>query len=184
MHGRRLLGLGGLLALALMTSVWLGAGGASASGGLGPDGTSTKSGGGKAGGSAFPVRGRHTYGDGIGAGRGHQGQDILADCGRKVVAARPGRVRFVDYQASGAGHYVVVKGKGRKDYDYVYMHLLKRLSVRKGERVSAGEQIGRVGSTGRSSACHLHFEMWTAPGWYRGGSVTDPKPFLKRWDRR
>jgi murein DD-endopeptidase MepM/ murein hydrolase activator NlpD len=184
MHGRRLLGLGGLLALALMTSVGLGAGGASASGGLGPDGTSTKSGGGKSDSSAFPVRGRHTYGDGIGAGRGHQGQDILADCGRKVVAARPGRVRFVDYQASGAGHYVVVKGKGRKDYDYVYMHLLKRLSVRKGERVKAGEQIGRVGSTGRSSACHLHFEMWSAPGWYRGGSVEDPKPFLKRWDRR
>jgi murein DD-endopeptidase MepM/ murein hydrolase activator NlpD len=185
MHGRRLLGLGGFLALALMTSIWLGAVGASASGGLGPEGTSTKSGdGGKSGGSAFPIRGRHTYGDGLGAGRGHQGQDIMANCGKKVVAARAGRVRFVDYQASGAGHYVVVKGKGGKKLDYVYMHLLKRLSVRKGERVSAGEQIGQVGSTGRSSACHLHFEMWSAPGWYRGGDVINPKPHLKRWDRR
>lgn len=185
MHGRRLFGLGSLIALALMTSALFAAGWASASGGMGPDGTSQTSGDGDGkGGSAFPVQGRHTYGDGLGAGRGHQGQDIMADCGTRVVAARPGRVRFVDYQASGAGHYVVVKGKGRNDYDYVYMHLLKRLSVRKGERVKAGEQIGRVGSTGRSTACHLHFEMWSAPGWYRGGSIVDPKPFLKRWDRR
>ena len=182
MHGR-LLGLGGLLALALMTSIWFAASGASASGGVGPEGTSTKSGGGKSG-SAFPVRGRHTYGDGLGASRGHEGQDIMAGCGKRVVAARPGRVRFVDYQASGAGHYVVVKGTGKKAYDYVYMHLLKRLSVRKGERVRAGELIGKVGSTGRSSACHLHFEMWSAPGWYRGGNVANPKPHLKRWDRR
>lgn len=182
MNGRRLLGLGGLLALTLLASIWFSAGGASASGGVGPEGSSV-SGGGEAG-SAFPIRGRHTYGDGIGAGRGHQGQDIMSDCSNKVVAARPGRVRIVDYQASGAGNFVVVAGKGGKDYDYVYMHMLKRLSVREGERVEAGEQIGLVGSTGRSSACHLHFEMWSAPGWYRGGSLEDPKPFLKRWDRK
>lgn len=182
MNGRRLLGLGGLLALTLLASIWFSAGGASASGGVGPEGSSVSDGGSSD--SAFPIRGRHTYGDGIGAGRDHQGQDIMSDCSNKVVAARPGRVRLVDYQASGAGHYVVIKGKGRKDYDYVYMHMLKRLSVREGERVEAGEQIGLVGSTGRSSACHLHFEMWTAPGWYRGGSIEDPKPFLKRWDRK
>ena len=174
----RLLGRGGLLALALLTMTGLAVSGALASGGL-----STGGGGGGEKDGAFPVRGKHTYGDGLGAGRGHQGQDILASCGKKVVAAEPGRVRLVDYQASGAGHYVVVKGKG-KSYDYVYMHMLKRLSARKGERVKAGEQIGRVGSTGRSTACHLHFEMWRAPGWYRGGRLTDPKPFLKRWDRK
>lgn len=182
MNGR-LVGRSGLLALALLAVTGLVAGGAIASGGLSTGG----SGGGKGKGTkgAFPVRGKHSYGDGLGAGRGHQGQDILAGCGKKVVAAEPGRVRFVDYQASGAGHYVVVKGKGRDNrYDYVYMHMLKRLSVRRGERVRAGEQIGRVGSTGRSTACHLHFEMWRAPGWYRGGRLTNPKPFLKRWDRK
>jgi murein DD-endopeptidase MepM/ murein hydrolase activator NlpD len=181
MNGRSFLGLGGLLALALLTSIWLTAGWALASGGITPEGPSAD---GQGGSSAFPVRAKHTYGDGLGAGRGHEGQDIMAECGKKVVAARAGRVRIVDYQGSGAGHHVVIKGKGRKDYDYVYMHMLKRLSVREGERVSAGEQIGRVGSTGRSSACHLHFEMWQAPGWYRGGSLEDPKPFLKRWDRK
>ena len=43
---------------------------------------------------------------------------------------------------------------------------------------------GVVGSTGRSTACMLHFEMWTAPGWYRGGKVADPTPYLKDWDRK
>jgi murein DD-endopeptidase MepM/ murein hydrolase activator NlpD len=181
MNGRRLLGAGGSLALGLLAAILLAAAGALASGGVAPEGSSADS---ESGGSAFPVRGKHTYGDGIGAGRGHKGQDIMAACGKKVVAARPGRVRIVDYQGSGAGNYVVVKGKGRKDYDYVYMHMLKRLSVRAGERVRAGQQIGRVGSTGRSSACHLHFEMWKAPGWYRGGRLENPKPFLKRWDRK
>jgi len=176
MNGR-LLGRSGLLILTLLTTIGLAVGVALASGGL-------SAGGGKGKGSAFPIRGKHTYGDGLGAGRGHQGQDILAGCGKKVVAARAGRVRRVAYQASGAGHYVVVKGKGKGAYDYVYMHMLKRLAVRKGDRLKAGEQIGRVGSTGRSSACHLHFEMWRAPGWYRGGRLTNPKPFLKRWDRR
>jgi murein DD-endopeptidase MepM/ murein hydrolase activator NlpD len=153
----------------------------SGDGGISPSGTETKSAGSAKG--TFPIIGRHTYGDGLGAGRGHQGQDLMAKCGKRVVAAKSGRVRVVDYQASGAGHYVVVKGKDRR-YDYVYMHLLRRVAVRDGERVRAGDRIGSVGSTGRSTACHLHFEMWRSPGWYRGGNVVDPKPFLKAWDRR
>jgi murein DD-endopeptidase MepM/ murein hydrolase activator NlpD len=173
---------GGLLALAGAAALAAGTG--TAAGDSGGVGTGSGAGGsGKSEGSgsfAFPVRAHHTYGDGIGAGRGHQGQDILAKCGKPVVAARPGRVRYIDYQASGAGNYVVVKGP---DYDYVYMHLIHKPSVRRGERLSAGEKIGRVGSTGRSTACHLHFEMWQKPGWYRGGRLVDPRPFLNRWDR-
>lgn len=127
----------------------------------------------------FPLRGKHTYGDGIGAGRGHQGQDILSKCGKPVVAAEPGRVRFVKYQ-SAAGNYVVVKGPGR---DEVYMHLAQPSKLSPGDRVDAGDLIGRVGQTGRATACHLHFEMWSKPGWYRGGSVMDPTPYLKQWDK-
>ena len=44
----------------------------------------------------FPINGKHEYGDGIGAGRGHQGQDVFADCGTKLVAARAGKVELVD----------------------------------------------------------------------------------------
>ena len=175
------IGLAGLVAAAVTLLIGALAGSAFAGGGGISPGTTSSSEGGKAG--TFPVRARHSYGDGLGAGRGHQGQDLMAKCGKPVVAAKSGRVRIVDYQGSGAGNYVVIKGKDKR-YEYVYMHLLKRPSVKDGERVASGEKIGVVGSTGRSSACHLHFEMWTLPGWYRGGDVTDPRPFLKAWDRR
>ncbi|MBK5096410.1 MAG: M23 family metallopeptidase [Gemmatimonadetes bacterium] len=107
----------------------------------------------------------------------------MAKCGRPVVAAQPGMVRVKSFQAAGAGNYVVIKDRA-SGHDYVYMHMRKRLSVTRGERVRAGDLIGRVGSTGRSSACHLHFEMWKLPGWYKGGKLFNPTPFLKRWDRK
>jgi murein DD-endopeptidase MepM/ murein hydrolase activator NlpD len=37
-----------------------------------------------------------------------------------------------------------------------------------------------VGQTGRASTCHLHFELWTAPGWYEGGEAVDPEQLLRR----
>jgi len=48
--------------------------------------------------------------------------------------------------------------------DYVYMHLRDVALVGTGDRVLTGEPIGFVGQTGRASGCHLHFEIWTAPG--------------------
>jgi murein DD-endopeptidase MepM/ murein hydrolase activator NlpD len=132
----------------------------------------------------FPVRGRHTYGDGFGAARSghtHQGQDVFAKCGTPLVAARGGRVQYSGYQAGGAGYYVVIDGR-RDKHDYVYMHL-KRRGPRKGSRVHTGERIARVGQSGNASGCHLHFEVWSKPGWYEGGhamrSVTKK---LKEWD--
>lgn len=130
----------------------------------------------------FPVRAPVSWGDGLGAGRGHQGQDLMAACNRPIVASKTGRVRVVAYQASGAGNYAVVRGTDSK-FDYVYMHMVKKPAVKVGQRVRAGQVIGYVGSTGRSSACHLHFEMWTRPGWYRGGSVSNPTPYLRNWKR-
>ena len=130
----------------------------------------------------FPVKARFSWGDGLGAGRGHQGQDLMADCRRKIVASKAGVVRVVAYQASGAGNYVVVRGTDSM-FDYVYMHMIKPPNVKTGQRVNAGELLGYVGSTGRSSACHLHFEMWTRPGWYRGREVSNPTPYLKSWRR-
>jgi murein DD-endopeptidase MepM/ murein hydrolase activator NlpD len=158
----------------------LAAGGALAagSGGVGTDDPAADV---TSGNAAFPVRGKHTYGDGFGAGRGHQGQDLLAKCGKRVVAAQPGRIQIADSDG-GAGNYVVIDGAGKRK-DTVYMHLLRRAKVRKGNRVSAGEVIGRVGSTGNSTTCHLHFEIWSGAGYYEGGHPVDPKPRLRRWDR-
>lgn len=131
----------------------------------------------------FPVRGAHSYGDSIGAGRGHQGQDLLAKCGLPLRAARGGIVYYNDYQASGAGNYLVIDTWGTRGKSHVYMHMPRRSHLKVGARVRTGQIIGRVGTTGRSSACHLHFEMWSGPGWYQGGTLINPTRALRYWDR-
>jgi murein DD-endopeptidase MepM/ murein hydrolase activator NlpD len=131
----------------------------------------------------FPLVGSHYYGEGaarFGGGRGHQGQDVFADCGTPIVAARGGVVKFKQYQ-SAAGNYVVIDG-ARTGVDFGYMHLREAALVDEGDRVKTGQPIGFVGATGRASGCHLHFEEWTAPGWYSGGSPFDPLPELHAWD--
>ena len=135
----------------------------------------------------FPIRGRHDLGQtptndfGGGGTRAHYGQDMFARCGTKLAAARGGKVQFAGYH-SAAGNYVVIDGAGTGN-DYVYMHLLETPLVKTGDRVFTGQKIGEVGETGRASGCHLHFEMWSAPGWYQGGKAFDPLPALRIWDR-
>jgi len=132
----------------------------------------------------FPIRGAHTYGTGaalFGGGRGHQGQDTFAKCGTPLVAARGGVVEFKQYH-SRAGHYIVIDGDS-EGYDYAYMHLREASLVDKGDHVYTGQPIGFVGATGRASGCHLHFEVWKAPGWYTGGQPVDPLPLLQAWDK-
>jgi murein DD-endopeptidase MepM/ murein hydrolase activator NlpD len=99
-----------------------------------------------------------------------------------VVAARAGRVRVREYHGA-AGYYLTIDGRGTSR-EYVYQHLEQRGRPREGERVRTGEPIGFVGTSGNASTCHLHFELWTAPGSYLGGSAVDPAPRLRRWDAR
>jgi murein DD-endopeptidase MepM/ murein hydrolase activator NlpD len=132
----------------------------------------------------FPVRGPHGYGEfqaRFGGGRGHQGQDVFAACGTPLVAARGGIVKFKAYH-SRAGYYLVIDGE-RTSIDYAYMHLRAAALVNQGDRVRTGQPIGYVGDTGDASACHLHFEMWSGPGWYSGGAAFDPLPHLLAWDK-
>jgi murein DD-endopeptidase MepM/ murein hydrolase activator NlpD len=130
----------------------------------------------------FPVRARHDYWDGFGAGRHHMGQDVGARCASKVVAARGGKVQWRGYQAGGAGYYMVIDGKAT-GHDYVYMHLRRKHRPQEGRRVRTGQPIGRVGSSGNSSDCHLHFELWSRPGWYSGGrAMRSVSRRLKQWD--
>jgi murein DD-endopeptidase MepM/ murein hydrolase activator NlpD len=128
------------------------------------------------------VQGTHDYGtatNAFGGGREHQGQDILAACGTPVVAALGGEVTLTRFQER-AGNYVVIKADDGTSQ--AYMHLLEPATVTKGDRVTAGQALGQVGQTGRTTACHLHFELWTTPGWYEGGVAIDPLPLLKAWD--
>jgi murein DD-endopeptidase MepM/ murein hydrolase activator NlpD len=134
----------------------------------------------------FPVRGRHDFG-GAGAdfgsgraGHSHQGHDVFARCGTRMVAARGGRVQFKQYHAA-AGHYLVIDGDGT-DVDYAYMHLDQPSPFGAGDRVYTGQTIGAVGDSGNARGCHLHFELWSGPGWYDGGEPFDPLPSLTAWD--
>ena len=101
----------------------------------------------------------------------------MSDCGTPVVAAAEGRVAFVDSDGA-SGNYLVVRGAGG---DQVYMHLSARPRFAEGDHVATGQRLGSVGRTGNASACHLHFETWTAPGWYHGGKAVDPRASLRRW---
>ena len=128
-----------------------------------------------------PLPAKHSYGDGFGAGRNHQGQDVFARCGAKLFAARGGRVQW-NKTHSAAGNYLVIDGKGTQ-LDFMYAHLRERSPLKEGDRVRTGQPIGAVGDTGNASGCHLHFEVWSGPGWYEGG---EPLPavtkMLKTWD--
>jgi murein DD-endopeptidase MepM/ murein hydrolase activator NlpD len=133
---------------------------------------------------AYPLVGEHDYGIGgngrFGTGRSghaHQGQDVFARCGTPVLAARGGRVQFEEFQSS-AGNYVVIDGDGT-DQDTAYMHLRDPALPGQGEHVATGQVIGYVGDTGDASECHLHFELWDAPGWYEGGQAVDPLALLR-----
>jgi murein DD-endopeptidase MepM/ murein hydrolase activator NlpD len=137
-------------------------------------------------GHAFPVPGPHRVGlDAIqrfGAGRAghsHQGHDVFAACGAPLVAARAGTVKMRATQ-SAAGNYVVIATD--EGIDHAYMHLAQPSPLKKGDMVATGQPIGAVGDTGDANGCHLHFEMWSAPGWYTGGKPYDPLGALQAWD--
>ena len=137
-------------------------------------------------GYAFPILGNHEYGMSagrFGAGRSghtHQGQDVMAACGTPLVAARGGQVQYSGYQGA-AGNYVVIDGRGTGN-DFMYAHLAEPSPLHTGDTVRTGQPIGVVGETGDASGCHLHFEIWGAPGWYEGGSPFDPLAYLQKWD--
>jgi murein DD-endopeptidase MepM/ murein hydrolase activator NlpD len=137
-------------------------------------------------GYAFPILGAHEYGMGAGrfgaprSGHTHQGQDVMAACGTPLVAARGGIVQYAGYEGN-AGNYLVIDGRGTSN-DFMYAHLAEPSPLHTGETVRTGQPIGIVGDTGDAQGCHLHFEMWGAPGWYEGGSPFDPLPYLQKWD--
>lgn len=86
-------------------------------------------------------------------GRNHNGIDIAAPKGTTVYSASEGKVLLAHYVAD-FGNTVLVE---YKDYNLLYAHLSKFL-VKKGDILKKGSAIGKVGSTGRSTGPHLHFE--------------------------
>lgn len=130
----------------------------------------------------FPLPSKHQYGDGFGAGRGHDGQDLFAPCGRNLVAAHDGKVQRAENDGSGYGNILVLDVKG-SDIDLLYAHLQKKPIVAVGDKVEACEKVGKVGDSGNASGCHLHFEMHSGPGFWEGGQpMQKVTKYLKDWD--
>jgi len=112
----------------------------------------------------WPTSGTVSSGYGPRSSGNHQGIDILAPHGANVYAADSGTVITSTY-GGGYGNYVVIShGNGTTT---LYAHLSSR-SVNVGSSVSKGQVIGLVGSTGRSTAPHVHFEVTV------NGSRVDP----------
>ncbi|HTT65454.1 MAG TPA: M23 family metallopeptidase [Bryobacteraceae bacterium] len=126
--------------------------------------------------SIWPVEGRLMGGFGertdpfSGEGAMHTGVDISAPTGTPVRATADGIVKFAGW-FSGYGQLVVINHGG--GFETYYAHL-SRFAVVEGQDVRRGEQIGAVGSTGRVTAPHLHYEVRI------GGAPVNPHTYLAR----
>lgn len=100
----------------------------------------------------------------------HKGLDLAAKAGTPVKALRAGKVITAAYSKT-AGNWVVIQ----QDDGTVakYMHMQKGLKVKKGDTVSAGQTIGKVGSTGHSTGNHLHLQI------EQNGKPIDPENYMK-----
>jgi len=100
----------------------------------------------------------------------HMAVDIANSSSPGIVAADSGTVTVVEFLKYGYGHHVLVDhGNG---YATLYGHM-SEIYVKPGEGVKRGSLIGRMGSTGRSTGTHLHFEI------RKGGILVNPLPFLQ-----
>ncbi len=118
-----------------------------------------------------PVSGRQTSGFGmrvhplLGYNRFHKGLDFGAAHGAPIVAATDGVVSFAGWNG-GYGNFVKLSHAGGLGTGYGHM---SRIAVRPGARVSQGQVIGYVGSTGMSTGPHLHYEV------YKNGVAINPR---------
>lgn len=99
----------------------------------------------------------------------HRGLDFKGPRGAPILAAADGRVSFVGNK-SGYGRVVeITHGNGMMTR---YAHM-SAWDARVGQEVAAGDQIGRIGNSGRSTGPHLHFEV------HINGTAVNPRPFLE-----
>lgn len=99
----------------------------------------------------------------------HAGLDFTASQGTPIYATADGVVKEANYDAGGYGNHVVINhGYG---YETLYGHMV-RIKARGGQKIKRGEVIGWVGSTGKSTGPHCHYEV------HKGGQPVDPVYFF------
>lgn len=102
----------------------------------------------------------------------HAGTDLRAYCGTPILAAAGGTVEWARWQGGYGNQVLIDHGLiSGKSVITNYNHL-SRYAVSAGQTVARGDVVGYSGSTGTSTACHLHFEV------YVSGSVVDPETLL------
>jgi murein DD-endopeptidase MepM/ murein hydrolase activator NlpD len=119
---------------------------------------------------SHPVPGPHRRTSGFGPrwGRMHSGLDFAGPRGSDIEATAEGTVTHAGWMS---GYGKLVKIQHPLGFETRYAHL-NSIEVRVGDRVSRGERIGGMGTTGRSTGVHLHYEI------RRGGKALDPVTFL------
>ncbi|NET41998.1 peptidoglycan DD-metalloendopeptidase family protein [Okeania sp. SIO2B3] len=122
-------------------------------------------------GYTWPSKGTLTSGYGWRWGRMHRGIDIAAPTGTPIVAAAPGVVTFASWSSGGYGNLVEIKHPNGSLT--VYAHN-SQILVREGQKVAQGELIAKMGSTGRSTGPHLHFEIHPT-----GNGAVNPMALLR-----
>ncbi len=120
----------------------------------------------------WPAKGEFTSPYGPRWGRMHRGIDVAAATGTPVVAAAPGVVSEVGWDGYGYGNYVEIT---HPDGAVTLYGHNDRVLVRQGQAVAQGEQISEMGSTGRSTGPHVHFEIHP-----NGGGAVNPMAYLDR----
>ena len=103
-----------------------------------------------------------------GDGRGHKGVDICSPYGTSIYAVKGGTVEYASWNNDYGYNIIINHGNGIKTR---YAHCSKLL-VKKGETVTQGQTIAKVGSTGQSTGNHLHFEV------ILNGTRVNPWPYL------
>jgi murein DD-endopeptidase MepM/ murein hydrolase activator NlpD len=119
---------------------------------------------------AWPARGVLTSGYGWRWGRMHRGIDIAAPTGTPIMAAADGVIEFAGWNSGGFGNLVDVRHPDGSLTRYAHN---SRIMVRRGQSVQQGQLIAEMGSTGRSTGPHLHFEIHR-----RGQGALNPIGFL------
>ena len=109
-------------------------------------------------------------------GHVHAGQDVFAPAGTPLLAVRDAVVLETGNDG-GRGNYIALYSRSQRE-TYVYLHMIAPARLRVGERVRAGDRVGRVGCTGSCWGDHLHFEVRSGRG--VTGETRDPLPLLRR----
>lgn len=122
------------------------------------------------GGYIWPAKGVLSSGFGRRWGKMHKGIDIAAPIGTPIVASAPGEVIAAGWNSGGYGNLVKIR---HPDGSVTFYAHNSRVLVRAGEEVSQGQQISEMGSTGRSTGPHLHFEVRP-----NGENAANPIAFL------